>query len=464
METVFLGTSFIEGLQNIFRTIFTNVFAPILTDILHVFTEYVVSVIWSMFSEWLLALLTVLCSLVDFVENIFNVFAGISPVEARGQQTYLLDAFFQMKEVSTAFVYITVMAVAISFIFTIYKTAKSISDMALDNKNPVSKVLADGMKAAVTFLLIPFLCIFLLQISSLVTSQAISAFDAAQGGSTSMGTIIFLSAGLDADKATTSRRDVITGEMGESDSGRNPSFTDDVRRPYLEGTKDYRDLSTVKKDFHPANFNFVVGFACGVILLLVLAGAALIFIRRLFELLLLYLVSPFFVSTIPLDDGAMFAKWRELFVAKFFTGFGVIFSMRYYLMLVPSIAGSRLCLYSMDLPNAVMINNILKMFMIIGGAWAVYKSQHLLMQIFNQEAAMAEQQTGALIQGMVMGAGSMAMAAATGGTSAAAGGMSALSGMGGGMPGMGGMGALGNMASAAGAMSGSKDDNQRFKG
>ncbi len=466
MEAVYLGTSFIDALQNIFRTIFTSVFAPILSDILHVFTEYVISVIWAMYSEWLLAILVVLCSLVDFVANIFNVFAGISPVEAGGRQTYLLDAFFEMKEVSTAFACITVMAVAISFIFTIYKTAKSISDMALDNKNPVSKVLADGMKAAVTFLLIPFLCIFLLQVSSLVTNQVIGAFDAAQGGSTSMGTIIFLSSGLDADKATTGRRDVLTGEMKATDPDREPSFTDDVRRPYLEGSKDYRDLNKVKRDFHAANFNFFVGFACGVVLLLVLAGAALIFIRRLFELLLLYLVSPFFVSTIPLDDGAMFAKWRELFVAKFFTGFGVIFSMRYYLMLVPVIAGSKLCLYSPDLPNAVMINNILKMFMIIGGAWAVYKSQHLLMQIFNQEAAMAEQQTGALIQGMIMGAGSTAMAAASGGASAAMGGLGALGSMGGGM-GMGGMpggmGTLGKMASSAGEASGG-DDKQRFRG
>jgi len=318
------------------------------------------------------------------------------------------------------------------------------------------------MKAAVTFLLIPFLCIFLLQVSSLVTNQAISAFDAAQGGNTSMGTIVFLSAGLDADKATTSRRNAITGLMEGSGSGRNPSFTDDVRRPYLEGTKDYRDLLKVKKDFHAANFNFVVGFASGIVLLLVLAGAAVIFIRRLFELLLLYLVSPFFVSTIPLDDGAVFAKWRELFVAKFFSGFGVIFSMRYYLMLVPSIAGSRLCLYSMNLPNAVMINNVLKMFMIIGGAWAVYKSQHLLMQIFNQEAAMAEQQTGALIQGMIIGAGSMAVTAATGGASAGMSALGGLGGMGGGMPG-GAMGGLGKMASAAGEMSGGQD-KQQYRG
>lgn len=462
MESVYLVSSFISGLQSIFNTIFSDILAPILTDILKVFTEYFLSVIWSMWSEWLLAILSFLCALVDFLEGIFNVFAGISPVEARGEQTYLLDAFFQMEEVTLAFACITVMAVAICFIFTIYKTAKSISDMALDNKNPISKVLADGMKASITFMLIPFLCIFMLQTASVVTTQAISAFDAAQGGGTSIGTIIFLSAGLDADKATASRRDIFTGEVAENQSGRNPAFNDDVRLPYLNGTKDYRDLLTVKRDFYPSNFNFFVGFASALLMLFVLAGASMIFIRRLFELLLLYITSPFFVSTIPLDDGAVFAKWRELFVAKFFSGFGVIFSMRYYLMLVPSIAGSRLCLYSMELPDAVMINNVLKLFLIIGGGWAVYKSQHLILQIFNQEAALADQQAGALISGIAVGtamtAANAAMAASTGGASAA---MSGMSGIG------GGLGGLKNIASAAGDIAGSAgggDDRQRFKG
>lgn len=457
METVFLASSFVEVLQKVIGTIFSTVFAPIMADILQVFAEYATSVIWSMMSEWLLAFLVILCSIVDFVENMFNVFAGISPVEVNGQQTYLLDAFFQMKDVTRAFAIITVLAVAISFIFTVYKTAKSIADMTLEDKNPISKVLADGMKAAVTFLLIPFLCIFLLQLSSLVTNQAINAFDAAQGGSTTMGTIIFLSAGLDADKATTGRRDAISGEMEELVEGRTPSFTDDVRKPYLEGTKDYRDVIQVKKEFHAANFNFFVGFASGVVMLFILMGSIMIFIRRLFELLLLYLVSPLFVSTIPLDDGAIFSKWRELFVAKFFSGFGVIFAMRYYLMLVPTIAGTKLCLYPMELPNASIINTILKMFLIIGGAWAVYKSQSLILQVLNQEAAMAEQQAGALVQGMIIGAvstaGTIASAAASGGTTAA----------------VGGLGKVGQMAGAAAGGGDDKggdkgDDKQRFKG
>lgn len=198
-----------------------------------------------------------------------------------------------------------------------------------------------------------------------------------------------------------------------------------MRLSYLEGKKDYHKLSVVKKDFYASNFNYVEGFVSAVLLLLILLGAVMVFIRRIFELLLLYLVSPFFVSTIPLDDGVMFKKWRELFIAKFFSGFGIIFSMRFYLLIIPAIANSNLCLYAAKLPNAAVINSVLKMFLIIGGAWAVYKSQHLIMQILNPEAASADEQASALMKGIIVGsastAASMAMSAASGGATTAMG-------------------------------------------
>lgn len=454
------GASFVEILSGIFSKIFSEVFAPILTEILHMYIEYVFTIWWAFLSEWLLGLFVALCTLVDFAESMFNVFAGISPVQVNGQQTYLLDAFFQMKEVATAFTYITVMAVAISFIFTIFKTAKSISDMAMEDRNPISKVLADGMKAAVTFMMIPFLCIAMLQISSIVTSQAVTAFESAQGGSSSIGCIIFLSAGMDADKETTTQKSFLDMVSAQVQEGRLPSLTDDIRRPYLEGGKDYRKLSVVKKDFYAGNFNYVQGFASGILLLFILLGAVMVFIRRIFELLLLYLVSPFFVSTIPLDDGVMFKKWREMFIARFFSGFGIIFSMRFYLLFVPSIASNRLCFYDSSLPNAAAINSVLKIFFIIGGAWAVYKSQHLIMQILNPEAASADEQASSLIKGIVVGsvstAANMAMAAASGGTTAALG---ALGGAG---------GALGKAGSglqdAGDAGSPGGDDRQKYTG
>ena len=81
--------------------------------------------------------------------------------------------------------------------------------------------------------------------------------------------------------------------------------------------------------------------------------------------------------------------------------------------------------------------------MIVGGAWAVYKSQSLILEILSPEAGMAEKQTAAMLTGMIVGGVSTAATIATGGAAGAA---------------MGAMGAV------AGAVKSGQDENQTYRG
>lgn len=473
MEYAYLNV-FVNALSRLFEVIFEDIFSPILSDILQVFSNFFVNVIWNLLSEYLIGLFVALCSLVDFIESVFNVFAGLAPVyyQTTNPETNqkvlktmsLLDVLFDMEAITLAFWVITLAAMGICVIFTIYKTAKSISDMTLEDKNPISKVLGDAMKAGVTFLLIPFLCVMMLQLSSTVTRQAQLSFNEAQGGDTSIGTILFLSATLDADKNTTGPKDLITGVI-ELSPGRMPSFDDSIRKPYMQDPTRYQNLKQVRSDFYASNVNYIVGFTSAIVILIILLLAIITFVRRLFELLLLYIVSPLFVSTIPLDDGITFARWREMFIAKFFSGFGMIFAMKYYLMIVPLISTSGLVLYPKDTSGGAMINNILQIFLIIGGAWAVFKSQSLILELLNPEAAQAEKQASALLTGAVMGSVHTAAAIATGGSTAALSAVGAVAG--------GAGGAVGGAAAGEGQGGGKtsspkaerdKDEKQAYRG
>lgn len=462
MQYVYLD-AFVNALSSLFEFIFDEILGPILKDILKVFINYFFNVIWNMWSEVLIELFVSLCSLVDFVESIFNVFAGLSPViyqvGKNERKLSLLDVMFEMEGISRAFWLITLAAMSVCIVFTIYKTAKSISDMALEDRNPISKVLSDAMKAGVTFLLIPFLCVVMLQLSSAITTQASLAFEEAEGGKTSIGTILFLSATMQADKEYWQPKTMDTGEilLKEGKSTPTPSFEDSIRSPYMKDPDLYKNMERVRDDFHAANVNYLVGFISAALVLLIMLLAIITFVRRLFELLLLYIVSPFFVSTIPLDDGITFARWREMFIAKFFSGFGMIFSMKYYLMLVPFISGTSLELYPRSQPWGAEINNVLQLFLIIGGAWAVFKSQSLLLELLNPEAAKSEKEASALLTGAAMSAVSMIPGA-------------------GGVVASGAMGAMGALNSASsnekqGGSAGSSpqpqwnhDENQAYRG
>ena len=131
-------------------------------------------------------------------------------------------------------------------------------------------------------------------------------------------------------------------------------------------------------------------------------------------------MSPLYVSTIPLDDGAIFARWRELFIAKFFSGFGSIFAMKYYLMVVPYFTSSNLMLYDSKLPNGTMIDNVLRVFLIVGGAWAVYHGQTLIMDILAPQISFEEKQMGLMVTGLLTRGSTMALSAAQMGAASAA--------------------------------------------
>lgn len=382
MHYIVAASSFIEVLQSIFQLLFDNIFSPILTELLQIAFEWLGNLIWTLFADVFLDIFTTLLSLVRFLNHVFGIFAGMDDVSYNGQSMSLLSAFFRMNVVTKAMWIITLSAVGIALLLTIYATGKSVADMTLEDKNPISKVFGGAMKSAATFMLVPFLCIMMLELTSVVTQQVTGAFSIVYGGKTvSIDDVIFVTAANEAAK------------------GSSESEKDALLKSYQTGTKHYYSLAGVRGDFEIKKINFLVGIVCSVLMIIVLAFASLLFVRRIFELLLLYLVSPYFVSTMVLDDGAMFGKWRDMFVAKFLSGFGIVFTMQYYMLIVPTIISSNFVLYV----GNKNIDSILKIIFILGGAWAVYQGQHLALQILNPQAAEAAQQSAMLVAGMATG-------------------------------------------------------------
>ncbi len=388
--------SFVEVLQDLIKGIFDEILSPILTDVLTMIFSTVGQYIKEIIAEIFLTLFVNLLKVVDFLEDVFDLFSGVRYVYYNGSKTYLLDLMINYDPIKKAFLVITLLAVGVAFLFTIYATTKSISDMTLDDKNPVGKILGRAMKTAVTFLMIPVMVFMLLQLSTIILQSVKTSLGG--NSNTSLGTIIFLTGSLNAAK--------------EDKYNESPSFHDTLREPYYTQQTHYYDLSDVKENFDPVKFDMVICSVCTILLILILVAAIFMFICRIFEILLLYIVSPLFVATMPLDDGALFHKWRDLFVAKMFSGFGSVIAMELFIILIPFLTSDKLVLYTST--NTILngvneeatINSIIKLFIIIGGAWAAYKSQHLILQILHPEAAQMAQQQSSYIVGMAVGAAS----------------------------------------------------------
>ena len=215
-----------------------------------------------------------------------------------------------------------------------------------------------------------------------------------------------------------------------SDYNVNPSLTDPLRGAYYYGEKSIYDLDAVNEDFDigVAAIDYIVLFLTCFKLLEILATIILNSVGRIFNMLLLYLISPLIVSVSPLDDGAKFKQWTTAFIVQSFSVFGTVISMRMLLLFMPLVTDDKLVLFS----NPVA--NLLTKLVIIFGAFEVAeKATGLITGILADNAGMQSLQAGDMSQtakkAVAMG-GALGKQALSGGVKGAIGaGMTAASGV-----------------------------------
>ena len=384
MTPVYLGFS--ESLQSILQKIFDVVLTPVLQKVFGVLVDLIGGLLWEMLSSMMLDLFIILLKIVNFIDSMFKLFSGLAVLvyKPTNQEYQLLSYLFQMNWISKALAYMTCIAAVLAFIFAIYATGKSISDGVMgDDSRPISKILENGIKSTVTFIVIPFFCILILQFSMKVMDQIVITFQYAQGptGGMEVDDVLFISAAEPAAKNSS----VLTKYKTAAGAG---------------AIHAYQNRDQVGKDFKVDQIDFITGYISTIFIIIILLGACLSFIRRCFDLLMLYLISPFFAATIPLDGGKRFSKWRDMFVGNFFSGFGSIFAMKIYLILIPMFTNS-----SLVFSTNSSVNTCVKLFLIMGGTWAVYKGRNNVLELINPEVAKnAEQNAGSMVGYAALGA------------------------------------------------------------
>lgn len=380
-------------LSTVFGWIFDKVLGPLLTSVLMPILEWLIDMIFELFAEVFYRIYVAILTLVDVMSSAFDVLIGMTPVldTTTNQEEPLLDLLIQNQGISTAFIQIALLGLGIAMLLTIFATAKSEFDLDFENKRPVGMVLRSFMKTCINFLMVPLLCLFMLKLSGVI----LTGLDAALNqGNCTVGNTIFLTTSLDAAK----NEDYNTSTAADPTS---VGFEDSLRSPYYYGEKRYDQIEVVRADFNFSKFDYVVGYSMGIFMLIIIAFCLITFVQRIFEVIMLYLVSPLFVSTMPLDDGEYFKKWREMFIAKIFMGFGSAIGMRIYLMIIPIIMGNSIAFYNPDLGESMSteMTYVMKLLFVVGGAFAVWKSNSMLTTLLNFQAGQSEAAGSALVGG-----------------------------------------------------------------
>lgn len=110
--------------------------------------------------------------------------------------------------------------------------------------------------------------------------------------------------------------------------------------------------------------------------------------ERLINIVLLYLISPIIIATIPLDDGKRWENWKDITTAKITTAGGNIISLYAFLYIINvfgnSILGANVVGVSKDLLNVIYL------FIVIGGAFVCAKGGTLMASIISANQGQQE--------------------------------------------------------------------------
>ena len=391
-------------LGKIFTWVFNEILAPILRAVFTSVGRWVMDLLMEIFAEIFYGILSSLLQVIEVMEEIFDLLAGLRDVTFRyaaGSSVTgsLASSLFRVPGLRNAFIAISLTGVMLTFLTAAYATSKSVLDFDFENKRPVSRVLSATFRALLDLLTLNLFVQGLLLLGEAVLKSANNAIMGAMGGAggrtTSIARMIFCMASLTAAKDE--NNNIGHGDVTVMNGIRERWYYTTGAGGMAAG--DYMNVDDVKETFKLSKFDYFVGYIMAAALIIILGGCLVVLVQRIFDMMVLYLVSPYFVSMIPLDDGEKFGRWRELYIGKVFTGFGTLVAIKLYLMLAPAIMDKSALLFY-DEGKSVEVDYLIRMMIILGGAYAVSKSSGLVTNLISAQAGQQESMSAMMGQGV----------------------------------------------------------------
>lgn len=369
-----------SGIAKAITWLVSNIILPIFSILWDNVLKYVFDFITEIVGLLLYKIFAILLTLLYGIEKAVYAFGGAIDVQYGDKKGNFLSMIFGFQGVSDAFMYINIIGITLCFLFTIYSVTKSTFDFSYDGKKSVGVILTQFFTSAITFLIIPIFCYGLMQLTSICTRSLYMATSASQSVSIT-DTLYMLTAGC---KLNTSEYNQLANLINS--------------QPMV-----WFDWSNVSGIIgKTTNVDYLFGYVGALAIIWNLIMLSSVFIQRALEVTVLYIVSPFFVATMPLDDGERFRKWRKTFIGRLCMGIFMIVALNIVMMILSILvsgAGGNAISFT---PNVKITDNtvqavtnksidiLLKLVFIIGSLMSVKTVGNMITAIIDSDAAGAE--------------------------------------------------------------------------
>lgn len=371
-------------LNSLFEWIVNKLILPALEGIILPILESALTLIYKALSSVIYMIFGMLLEFLNCIGAAFDSFIGLEPIYYNDKPMMLIDLVFTDSAIGKVFLYMNFIGFAMCLMLSVIAVTRSTLDFEFEGRKPVSKVLAHTFTGMFHLFTLQIFVFFMYKLTGAILMSIKAAVQYAMTPGSSeptLGGIIFCVASLYAAKDK------------QYNLPNSIAINDFPRKAYYEGTASLSNVEEVGKLFAYDQFDYVIGFLVAIFMVLIMGACLIVFLRRLFDMLLLYVLAPFFAAAYPLDDGEHFAKWREQFIGRGFSGFGMVLAMKLYIMMTPLIMENGLVFSTPGkggIASSPEFDYVVKIIFLAGGAWAIFKSGPMITSLISESVGRSE--------------------------------------------------------------------------
>ena len=393
-------------------------------------------IISNFFNDFIFGFIVTVGDIIDTVVGLMRMLLGLDALEGDGSTHNLVLSTLTNGAVIRAFLIILALAFVSVFIFALIRVLRSqISEEKDDGGISKAKSVKGILYSIIQMVILPAFCIVLV-LSVTAFAQAI---DVATGGSKSVSystEIIFSIVEEDMleedvrktyynngvyvmeEDANGNARYVLVKEMDAVKAvWDNKAFKDNTGGSrYEKISHDYDGLCSIL-DQDEYFKSWLLPLLGGCVMVFALGMSTIVVGQRLFYCVFLFIQSPYIVATRPLDDGARWKKWCEIFISKLIGSFAIIIALNVFFLI-----SSSLTTLNFFVSSNWFANGVTKLVIYISGVIAAAGAPQLVAQLIGSDAGTQERDQainnfrtmmgGAqLARGAIRGAGALAKGA-----------------------------------------------------
>lgn len=312
------------------------------------------------FFEVLYKAVAFMCELCDFLKNVFYMLCGIKPVTIQGSPQDLMTSLVSSDNVKQIFLIVFIIGTILLVIFTMLAIIKS----NWQEKKSWKTVLFKTAGGFLIALVLPFAILAGITLTNVVMSSINTAMSGYSVNQPLMGGQFLTTIGTNC-------------YIGD------PSIKAQIEQQFISGQLSYTNLSDVRQYYSINDMNFIVGLLGSLVMLVMFVLSSLTFVQRIFDTVLLYVISPMPIASIPIDDGSRFKTWKDMMISKILSAYGIILCMNIFFLIMPTI--NQIRFFDNDFHNGIV-----QIIFLIGGSFAVTKAAQMISKLTGAPAGGGE--------------------------------------------------------------------------